>query len=199
MTPALVKARLAARARDGVARVTALPRVEPTPPAGERVAAAVLIALIGQAHGLNVVLTRRSDSLPHHAGQVSFPGGRVEPSDGSPEEAALREAEEEIGLPRGQVSVLGRLAEYVTLSGYAITPVVGLVEAPFRARPDPAEVAEVFEMPLAFVLDPANHLLVERSRDGRRRYTYALPYGDHQIWGATAGMLVNLYEVLTGR
>ncbi len=163
----------------------------------DRVAAAVLVPLIDRPDGVSVMLTQRSKQLENHAGQVSFPGGRMEAGDATPSDAALREAEEEVGLPRDRVDLIGRLDDYLTLTGFHITPVVGLIEPAFQLRPDPEEVDEVFEVPLSFVLDPANHQLVEWVRSDERRQHYVLAYGDRRIWGATAGMLVNLYEVLT--
>lgn len=146
--------------------------------------------------GLTVMLTRRTDHLHHHAGQVSFPGGRLEEDDDGPVAAALRETVEETGLPAERVSVLGTLDDYVTITGFRVTPVVGLVRPPFTLAPDPFEVAEVFEVPLPFLLDPANHQTVRRTVNGKPRPYYAMPYQGYYIWGATAGMLMNLYHVL---
>lgn len=165
-------------------------------PAGRLTPAAVLVPIVDRAEGMTVLMTRRTDHLASHAGQVSFPGGHVEPDDASPEEAALRETEEEVGLARGHVHVLGRLDAYITGTGFEITPVVGVVEPPFELDPDPHEVAEVFEVPLGFLLDPANHQRHSRRFDGKHRFFYAMPYDDHYIWGATAGMVVNLYDLL---
>lgn len=158
--------------------------------------AAVLVPLVDRPGGLTVLLTQRTDHLAHHAGQVSFPGGHIEPGDGGPKETALRETEEEVGIDRGRVRVIGRLDTYVTRTGFVVTPVVGIVEPPFDVTPDPHEVAEVFEVPLAFLLDPANHQKCSRAFGGAVRYFYAMPYGRHYIWGATAGMLVNMYRIL---
>ena len=166
-------------------------------PAGGRVThAAVLVPLIHRPGGLNVLLTQRTSHLQDHAGQISFPGGRVEAEDLNRDHTALREAEEEIGLPPGQVQVLGALPEYDMHSGFRITPVVGWVEPPLALKLDPFEVAEVFEVPLAFILDPANHQRREFWRGGELRRYIAMPYGGHYIWGATAGMLFGLYQVL---
>ncbi len=161
--------------------------------------AAVLVPLVDRAGGLTVLLTRRTEDLADHAGQISFPGGHIEPGDGVAEEAALRETEEEIGLKRQHVEILGRLDDYITRTGFRVTPVVAFVAPPFDLDPDPEEVAEVFEVPLAFVLDPANHQRHSRRYDGMNRQFYAMTYGGQFIWGATAGMLVNLYERLTRR
>ncbi len=158
--------------------------------------AAVLVPIVLRESNLTVLFTRRTDTLAHHAGQISFPGGHVEPDDAEPAAAALREMEEEVGLARHRVRVIGRLDRYVTRTGFDVTPVVGLVTPPFAVAPDPTEVAEVFEVPLAFLLNPANHRRMSRDVDGLARHFYAMPYGDYFIWGATAGMLMNLYEFL---
>jgi len=171
--------------------------VETPPRPGPKVPAAVLVPLIDRAEGLAVLLTRRTAHLDHHAGQISFPGGRLERGDADPVAAALRETKEEIGLAPERVEVLGRLDGYTTITGFAVVPVVGLVRPPFELHLDPFEVDEVFEVPLAFVFDPANRQRHFRDGpDGTRRYFYALPYGPHYIWGATAAMLVNLAEAL---
>ena len=158
--------------------------------------AAVLVPLVNRSDGLTAMLTRRTGHLLHHAGQISFPGGHVDPGDETPEETALRETEEETGLDRRHVEIIGRLDQYLTRTGFSITPVVALVEPPFELSPDPNEVEEVFEVPLAFLLDPANHQRHSRQFEGRSRVFYAMPYEGYFIWGATAGMLINLYEVL---
>lgn len=158
--------------------------------------AAVLIPIVDRPEGLTILLTRRSDKLADHAGQVSFPGGRIEPDDIDPEHAALREASEEIGLDPEHVQIIGRLATYETVTGFQITPVIGLVAPPFELVADPVEVADIFEVPLAFILDPANHERHHRDTSIGRRYFYKLPYQDWNIWGATAGMLVNLAQAL---
>ena len=168
-------------------------------PEGPLTPAAVLIPVIDRAGGLTVLLTRRTGHLASHAGQISFPGGHVESGDGSPENAALRETEEEIGLSRDRVRILGRLDDYITRTGFRVTPVVAVVEPRFEPSPDPHEVDEVFEVPLSFFLDPANHKRYSRPFEGRDRHFYAMPYGKHCIWGATAGMLINLFEFLTRR
>jgi len=152
--------------------------------------AAVLVPLINRDDGLTVLFTERSRDLPDHPGQISFPGGRVEPGDADASIAALREAEEEVGLSRERVTLLGRLEPYETVTGYRVTPVVGWVEPPVEIKADPVEVAEVFEVPLAFLLEPANLQRHFRMIGDTRRDYYAIPYGDRYIWGATAAMLL---------
>jgi 8-oxo-dGTP pyrophosphatase MutT (NUDIX family) len=165
---------------------------------GRLKAAAVLVPLVERPEGMTVLLTRRSDDLPDHAGQISFPGGRVEPDDADLAATALREATEEIGLAPERVEIVGTLAPYRTGTGYHITPVVGFVLPPFTLDPDPAEVAEVFEVPLAFVLDPANHRRDSMMWRGTVHWYDAVPFGERYIWGATAGMLVR-FARLVGR
>jgi 8-oxo-dGTP pyrophosphatase MutT (NUDIX family) len=168
-----------------------------SPPASPLTPAAVLVPLVMRPAGLTVLLTQRTQHLAAHAGQISFPGGKREESDADAVAAALRETEEEVGLTRDHVEVIGRLDTYVTSTGFEVTPVVGLVRVPYPSKPDSVEVAEVFEVPLAFILDRANHRRDSREFKGRRRVFYVLPYQQRYIWGATAGMLVNLAEVLT--
>ena len=158
--------------------------------------AAVLCGLRQRDGRLHVILTHRATHLRHHAGQIAFPGGRIDPTDPSPGHAALREAEEEIGLDPAAVRVLGTLDEYLTSTGYRVTPVVGVVPPGFEPRPDPAEVDRVFEPPLDFLMDPANRLRHHHDRNGYRRYYYAIPWEGHYIWGATAGMLKGLSDRL---
>ena len=155
-------------------------------------AAAVLFPIVLRAGGKTVLLTQRTAHLRDHAGQVSFPGGRVEDDDASPIDTALRETEEEIGLARQHVEILGFLPEYRTGTGFSVTPVVGLVRPPFDLRLDPFEVAEAFEVPLDFLLDPANHKEHSLHYRGALRHYFAMPYGDYFIWGATAGMIRSL-------
>lgn len=169
--------------------------MRPSPPL---VPAAVLVPLVERDHGYTVLLTQRSADLSKHAGQISFPGGRIEAEDGSPALAALREAEEEIGLTADFVDVIGDLDTYEVRTGFEVFPIVGLVRAGFDIKIDPGEVAEVFEVPLSFVLNPGNHHRQGRMFYGKTRYFYVLPFEDRYIWGATAGMLINLYEVLSG-
>lgn len=169
-----------------------------TPPSTALRPAAVLVPLIERAEGLSVLLTLRTPHLSAHAGQIAFPGGSIDAQDRDAVEAALRETEEEIGLPRDHVTVIGRLDTYVTGTGFEITPIVGIVAAPFPLAADPYEVAEVFEVPLSFVLDAKNHRRTERLFERRRRVFFVLPFENRNIWGATAGILVNLAEVLGG-
>ncbi len=160
--------------------------------------AAVLVTIVERDGGLTVLLTRRSDTLPVHKGQISFPGGRVEDQDRHAVDTALRESEEEIGLDRGLVDVIGRLDTYVTRTGYSVVPVVGLLRPPFDLIADPIEVAEIFEVPIDFVLDPANHERHSRDWQGKTRHFFVLPFENRYIWGTTAGMLVNLSYVMRG-
>ncbi|HMM54961.1 MAG TPA: CoA pyrophosphatase [Candidatus Desulfobacillus sp.] len=161
--------------------------------------AAVLLPVVVRPEELTVLFTQRTAHLHDHAGQVSFPGGRREVSDPSPVFTALRETTEEIGLASERVEVLGLLPEYRTGTGFSVTPVVGLVHPPFELAPDSFEVAEVFETPLSFLLDPANHQRHSIEVGGIVRQYYAMPYQGHFIWGATAGMLVSLYRLLLGK
>lgn len=158
--------------------------------------AAVLVPIVARDDGMTVLLTQRTDHLNAHAGQISFPGGRAEEEDSSLEATALRETEEEVGLKGEHIELVGQLDIYVTRTGFEVMPVVGIVTPPFRIKPDPFEVADVFEVPLSFIVDPANHQKESRLHKGIKRQFYVLPYEDRYIWGATAGMLVNLSEVL---
>lgn len=160
------------------------------------VPAAVLVPLVQRPEGMTVLFTQRTDHLHDHAGQVSFPGGRIDRGDASATAAALRETEEEIGLSRAHVRLIGELDTYVTRTGFEVMPKVGLVTPPFSLELDSFEVAEVFEVPLGFLLDPARRRMDSRIYQGKERRFYAFRYGNHYIWGATAGMLVNLTEVL---
>lgn len=161
-------------------------------------AAAVLIPLVVRSAGLSVLLTRRSDNLKHHPGQISFPGGRVEAFDASPMAAALRETEEEVGLHPDQVELLGLLPEYGNITGFRVTPVVGLVHPPFELTLDAFEVAESFEVPLHFLMNAANHQVLTLKRGDAWREVYAMPYGERYIWGTTAAILVSLSRFLDG-
>ena len=164
--------------------------------AGKVTRAAVLIPLLLQPNGLSVLLTQRTTHLRDHGGQISFPGGRMDPEDAGPNETALRESEEEIGLERERVEIIGQLPEYLTVSGYSVTPIIGLVKPQAEYVLDEFEVADVFEVPLRFLLDPANHQVrLWQSEQGGRRF-YSMPYENRFIWGATAGMLRNLYHLL---
>lgn len=163
----------------------------------ELIPAAVLFPIVLRDEGPSVLLTQRTEDLKDHPGQISFPGGRVEPEDASPAHTALREAAEEIGLAAAPIEIVGYLPEYRTGTGYRITPVVALVRPPFELRPDPREVAEVFEVPLAFLLDTANHQRHSQHYRGRLRHYFAMPYGSYFIWGATAGIIVSLSQALT--
>lgn len=152
--------------------------------------AAVLVPVWGG----RLILTKRASHLAHHPGQIAFPGGKVDASDASHEAAALREAEEEIGLPRDRVEVLGRLSRHETVTGYDVTPVLGLVRDAFDPRPEAGEVEEVFTVPLAHVLDPGNYRIERRLWRGEWRRFYTVPYGPYYIWGATARILRGLAE-----
>ena len=167
--------------------------------------AAVLIPLVQRAHGLSLLLTRRTDHLRDHAGQISFPGGRVEPDDDGPVATALRETEEEIGLLRHHIEIIGQLPVYATVTAFQVTPVIGLVEPGFELHLDAFEVAEAFEVPLAYLMNPANHHHHQVEFDGATRHFMSMPWQgqdlEHQpreyfIWGATAAMLRNLYRLL---
>ena len=153
--------------------------------------AAVLIAVTDRANP-GVLLTRRTDTLSKHPGQVAFPGGRIDPGDSGPVAAALREAEEEIALPVEAVTVVGIADRYRTITGFEVTPVIGVIPPDLVLTPSEAEVAAVFEVPLDFILDGANHLEASVEFQGRNRHYYEILWGGHRIWGATAAMIVNL-------
>ena len=165
------------------------------PPVNNR-PAAVLIPIVERDAGLTILLTKRSKDLPVHPGQISFPGGRAEARDDGPVDTALRETEEEVGIHRRHIDIIGQLELYRTRTGFEITPVVGLLTPPFRTKADPVEVQEIFEVPLTFFLDRENHERHSREWNNQTRSFYAMPYGDYYIWGATAGMLVNFVDVL---
>ncbi len=160
--------------------------------------AAVLIPLVPRDGELHVLLTQRTAHMKDHPSQISFPGGRVEGGDENRVETALREAEEEIGLARERVSVLGTLPDYDMPSGFRISPVVGWIDPPFELKLDPVEVAAAFEVPLEFLRDPANHFYRRYEFNGRERDYIAMPYEGRYIWGATAGMLQRLAQQLAG-
>ena len=159
--------------------------------------AAVLLLVVNHPAQPAVVFTQRTAHLSDHAGQISFPGGRRDAADPTPERTALREAEEEVGIDARRVEVLGRLPEYRTSTGFIVTPVVGWAEPPLEYRPQAREVDEVFEVPLAFLLDAGNHRYESAFYRGRLRRYWAMPYGERYIWGATAGMLVTFQRVLS--
>jgi len=159
--------------------------------------ASVLVPLVDRAQGLQVLLTRRTEHLRDHAGQISFPGGRAETHDADAAATALREAREEIGLAHERVDVIGRLPEYATVTHYLVTPVVAIVAPPFELALERGEVAEAFEVPLAFLMDPANHHRHLFRFEGGERQFLSMPWGERFIWGATAAMLRNLYRFLS--
>lgn len=165
---------------------------------GAAIPAAVLVPLVNRPEGLRLLLTQRSADLPDHPGQISFPGGRLESGDIDHAAAALRETAEEIGLDPGKVQVLGELASYETVSGYRVLPIVGWIEPPFELTPDPHEVADVFEVPLDFVLDRSNHQRHFRMLGTLRRDYWAIPWLTRYIWGATAAMLLIFERTLSG-
>lgn len=160
--------------------------------------AAVLMPIVERADGLTMLLTQRTAHLSNHAGQVSFPGGSADDGDSSPIETALRETEEEIGLDRRHIEIIGVLPDHVTASAYVVTPVVALVKPPFTLTAESNEVAEIFEVPLAYLMDGMHHqrMSFELPDGGGRRSFYAMPYGRYFVWGATAGMLRNLFHLL---
>lgn len=162
------------------------------------VPAAVLVPLVDRDEGLSVLLTQRASHLKNHAGQISFPGGRIESDDPDPLSAALREAEEEIGLARSHVEVIGYLPDHLVISGFRITPVVAFVRPDYPVELDATEVDEIFEVPLDFLLDSRNHVPRVRKFDDEEIVFVDFPYGRHNIWGATAGMLMTLCRTLRG-
>jgi 8-oxo-dGTP pyrophosphatase MutT (NUDIX family) len=159
--------------------------------------AAVLVPIVARPDGLTVILTQRPETMAAHPGQVSFPGGKMDAADPSPVETALREAEEEIGLHRRHVEVLGFLDCYQTGTGFRVVPVVSLVMPPFTLDVHAREVDDAFEVPFSFLMDSANHQKHSRQVKGETRWFYAMPYESRYIWGATAGMIRNLHERLT--
>jgi len=167
-------------------------------PMGELRAAAVLVPLVDRPQGLSIQLTQRTAHLKSHAGQIAFPGGRIDDGDADEVAAALREAEEEIGLDRSYVEPVGRLDRYVTRTGFTVTPVVALVEPGFTLTLNANEVDDAFEVPLDFILDRKNRQTESYDFQGVTRYFYVFRYDQRNIWGATAGMLVNLAEIFAG-
>ena len=161
--------------------------------------AAVLVPIVNRGDEPTVLFTRRTDHLKSHSGQISFPGGRMEERDPTPEATALRETREEIGLAQGEIELLGRLNVRETGTGYRVVPVVGMLTPPLSLVPDENEVAEIFEVPLDFLIDPANRRFETRVRGNVERQFYAIPYDGYFIWGLTARILVNLGEVLAKR
>lgn len=162
----------------------------------QRTQAAVLVPIVVRPEGLMLLFTQRAEHLRRHAGQISFPGGRIEASDAGPLAAALRETEEEIGLARSYIHTVGYLAPQLIFTGYYVTPVIGFVQPGFELRIDTSEVANVFEAPLRHFLDPANHLLRDRELGAITAKVYDFAYGERRIWGATAGIIMSLYKSL---
>jgi 8-oxo-dGTP pyrophosphatase MutT (NUDIX family) len=170
------------------------PGIEAIPADVPQRPAAVLVPIVLREPELAVLLTRRTEHLPSHAGQVAFPGGKIDKADGSAVSAALREAEEETGLDRSFIEPIGFLDGYATRTYFRIVPVVALVRPGFTLRPAPGEVSDVFEVPLRFLMSAENHARHSLDWKGRTRFYYAMPYGERYIWGATAGMIRNLYD-----
>ena len=160
------------------------------------VAAAVLVPIVEHSNTLSVLLTQRSTHLKNHPGQISFPGGRIEPSDAGPLEAALRETEEEIGLSREHIRFVGYLDPHLVLTGFWITPVVAFVQPGFELKLDQREVASTFEVPLTHLFDVANHQSRQRMIGNTAVQVHDIPFGEHNIWGATAGILMSLYRLI---
>lgn len=192
-TPDGVRARLTAAARAGAGDHDLNPDM--SPPAQLR-AAAVLIALFDRGAGAQIVLTRRADHLMKHPGQIAFPGGRIDPDDSGPAAAALREAEEEVGLDPADVQLLGALGAYVTRTGYHVTPIIGWITPPQGYVLDPEETAEAFEAPLDAMIAPANRRISVYDDGATQRRFYEIPWAGRIIWGATAGMLVRLHAAI---
>jgi 8-oxo-dGTP pyrophosphatase MutT (NUDIX family) len=168
----------------------------PDSPYGDLTSAAVLVPLVDHPAGMSVLLTQRTETLSDHRGQIAFPGGRKEAIDHTPEDTALRETEEEVGISRQDIHLVGRLSSLETRTGYHVLPVIGLVSPPLTLTPEPSEVAHIFEVPLEFVLDPTNHRVEPYKNDASGRKYRAMPYGEHYIWGLTARVLFELADVL---
>lgn len=158
--------------------------------------AAVLVPVVDRGDEASMILTKRTEKLRSHSGQIAFPGGRIDPEDRSPEDAALRETEEEIGIDRSFVDVIGRMPDYVSGSGFRIAPVLGIVRPDFLMTINRDEVDDAFEVPLSFLMDPANHNRESRVWQERERFFYSMPFGERYIWGVTAGIIRTLYERL---
>ncbi|WP_417686553.1 CoA pyrophosphatase [Roseibium sp.] len=161
--------------------------------------AAVLIPVVADVQQPRVILTLRTSKLSTHAGQIAFPGGKIDADDGSPMHAALREAHEEIGLDPLAVTPIGELAPYLTGSGFRVVPIVAEVAPEVQLVPNPDEVEDVFDVPLSFLMDPENHRKQSRDWNGRPRYFYEMPYENRYIWGVTAGIIRSLYDTVYGR
>ena len=162
----------------------------------ELIPAAVLVLIIIRNDGLQVLLTKRNENLKHHAGQISFPGGRVEDSDRNVQHTALRETEEEVGLKPALIKIIGELDQYIVGTGYLVSPIIGVIEPPFELVKQEDEVAEIFEAPLDFLISPENFKRYSRNFNGKTHYHFAITWENHFIWGATAGMLRNLSDRL---
>lgn len=173
------------------------PQFRPASP-GPVKPAAVLAPIVRRPEGYTLLLTQRTDAMPTHAGQIAFPGGRLQPEDDGPVAGALREAFEETGLEPRFVEPVGALDPYRTVTGFTVAPIVALVEPDFTLAPDPREVAEVFEAPMAFLMNPAHHERHERDWQGGRRACYVMPWSNRFIWGATAAMIKMLHDRLYG-
>ncbi len=156
--------------------------------------AAVLVPLVDYGDHTTMLLTQRTESMRTHSGQVAFPGGAVDPEDPSAEAAAMREADEEVGLKASHIETVGRLPEYLTVTGFRITPVLAIVRSGYPLAINRHEVDDVFEVPFEFLMNPSNHVRESRVWQGRERHYYTMPYGDRFIWGVTAGILRTLYE-----
>lgn len=198
---ALIRSRLAGSQPQPVDRITVpgggdLPGLMRRFRIKRLIPAAVLVPIIDRPEGLSLLLTRRAEDLKHHPGQISFPGGRLESTDAGPAAAALRETHEEVGLSAGRIEVIGYLDNYLTITGYSVTPVVAMVQPGFDLKLDATEVAEAFEVPLDYVLDSKRAQQRHSRFLGMRLPYFEIPYGEYNIWGATAGMLISLRRLL---